>query len=201
MGSPASPVIANIYMRALEERALSTFELGKPKVWYRYLDDVFFITKKTLVPKLLQHLNNQQPSICFTEESEKEGKLPFLEVNISRTEDRHVHLSIYRKPTHSSRFLQYASNHTYTDSAKRSVAQALFNRVKHVTKEETKRQEEQRIEEELRMNNFPREVIVREKKMTRKRNQENERMGDRIDGDTSKARRARKQLPFRTSRA
>ena len=45
MGSPASPVIANIYMRALEERALSTFEL-KPKVWYRYVDDVFSITKK-----------------------------------------------------------------------------------------------------------------------------------------------------------
>ena len=160
MGSPASPVIANIYMRALEERALSTFEL-KPKVWYRYVDDVFSITKKTHVPKLLQHLNNQHPSIRFTEESEKEGKLPFLEVNISRTEDRHVHLSTYRKPTHSSRYLQYASNHT--DSAKRSVAQALFNRVKHVTKEEDKRQEEQLVEEELTMNNFPQEVIVREK--------------------------------------
>ena len=158
MGSPASPVIANIYMRALEERALSTFELGKPKVWYRYVDDVFSITKKTHIPKLLQHLNNQHPSIRFTEESEKEGKLPFLEVNISRTEDRHVHLSIYRKPTHSSRYLQYASNHK--DSAKRSVAQALFNRVKHVTKEEDKRQEEQRVEEELTMNNFPREVIM-----------------------------------------
>ena len=62
MGSPASPVIANMYMEALEERALSTFELGKPKVWYRYVDDVFSITKKkTHVPKL-QHLNNQHPS-------------------------------------------------------------------------------------------------------------------------------------------
>ena len=191
MGSPASPVIANIYMRALEERALSTFEL-KPKVWYRYVDDVFSITKKTHVPKLLQHLNNQHPSIRFTEESEKEGKLPFLEVNINRTEDRHVHLSIYRKPTHSSRYLQYASNHT--DSAKRSVAQALFNRVKHVTKEEDKRQEEQLVEEELTMNNFPQEVIVREKKMARKRNQENERMEGRTDGDTSEGKESKRTV-------
>ena len=151
----------------------------------RYVDDVFSITKKTHGPKLLQHLNNQHPSIRFTEESEKEGKLPYLEVIISRTEDRHVHLSIYyRKPTHSSRYLQYASNHT--DRAKRSVAQALFNRVRHVTKEEDKRQEEQLVEEELTMNNFPQEVIVREKKMSRKRNQENERMEGQTDGDTSK---------------
>ena len=37
-----------------------------------------------------------------------------------------------------------------------------------------KRQEEQLVEEELTMNNFPQEVIVREKKMARKRNEENE---------------------------
>ena len=52
MGSRTSPVIAD--MKALEERALSTFELGKPNLWNRYVDDVFSITKKTHVPKLLQ---------------------------------------------------------------------------------------------------------------------------------------------------
>ena len=121
----ASPVIANIYMRALEERALSTFEL-KPKVWYRYVDDVFSITKKTHVPKLLQHLNNQHPSIRFTEESEKGGKLPFLEVNISRTEDRHVHLRgawrDHRFPEPFSWFL----HETGLDSLKITSARFFF---------------------------------------------------------------------------
>ena len=46
MGSPASPVIANIYMRVFEEKALSTFPFAEPKVWYRYVDDVFAIVKK-----------------------------------------------------------------------------------------------------------------------------------------------------------
>ena len=46
MGSPASPVIANMYMKALEERALSTFELGKPKVWYRYVEHVHVTAHK-----------------------------------------------------------------------------------------------------------------------------------------------------------
>ena len=94
---------------------------------------------------------------------------------------------------HSSRYLQYASNHT--DSAKRSVAhQALFNRVKHVTKEEGKRQEEQLVEEELTISNFPQEVIVREKEMARKRNQENERMEGRTDGDTSKGKESKRTV-------
>ena len=33
MGSPASSVIANIYMRVFEEKTLSTFPFAKPKVW------------------------------------------------------------------------------------------------------------------------------------------------------------------------
>ena len=63
-----------------------------------------------------------------------------------------------------------------------------------MTKEEDKRQEEQVVEEELTMNNFPQEVIVREKKMARKRNQENERMEGRTDGDTSKGKESKRTV-------
>ena len=63
-----------------------------------------------------------------------------------------------------------------------------------MTKEEDKRQEEQLVEEELTMNNFPQEVIVREKKMARKRNQENERMEGRTDGDTSKGKESKRTV-------
>ena len=178
----------------MEERALSTFKLRKPKVWFWYVDDVFSITKNTHVPKLLQHLNNQHPSIRFTEELEKDGKLPFSEVYTSRAEDGHVHLSIYRKPTRTSRYLQYASNHT--DSGKRSVARALFNRVKHVTREDDKRQEE-RVKEELLMNNFPQEVIMREKKMARKRNWEKERMQGQKDRDTGTGKESKRTVTIR----
>ena len=115
MGSPASPVIANIYMKALEERALSTFELGKPKIWYRYVGNVFSITKGDTHSETTP--TPQQPiSINSFHRGVKERR------EICRTEDRHVHLSkpVLWKPTHSSRCLQYASN--YTDSSKRSVA-------------------------------------------------------------------------------
>ena len=44
------------------------------------------------------------------------------------------------------------------------------------------------------MNNFPQGVIVREKKMARKKNQENERMEGRPDGDTSKGKESKRTV-------
>ena len=42
MGSPISPVIANIFMEHFEKEALrKTFK--KPKVWFHYVDDTFMI--------------------------------------------------------------------------------------------------------------------------------------------------------------
>ena len=63
-----------------------------------------------------------------------------------------------------------------------------------MTKEEDKRQEEQLVEEELTISNFPQEVFVREKEMARKRNQENERMEGRTDGDTSKGKESKRTV-------
>ena len=42
MGSPLSPVIANLYLESLEERAIQSAIL-KPKMWVRYVDDTFVI--------------------------------------------------------------------------------------------------------------------------------------------------------------
>ena len=182
MGSPASPVIANIYMRVFEEKALSTFPFAKPKVWYRYVDDVFAIVKKIHVQNLLDHLNRQHPSIRFTVETEREGKLPYLDVRVNRVETGEGRLSIeiYRKPTHSSRYLQFSSHHS--DNAKSSVARALFERVSYVTGEEKRKRESGTIEEELKLNNYPHEMIIRERRKAIKKQR------DRAEGRTASER-------------
>ena len=58
MGSPVSPIIANIYMEFLEQKALCTAPINvKPRLWKRYVDDVFEIVKRGTVDQLTEHLN------------------------------------------------------------------------------------------------------------------------------------------------
>ena len=157
MGAPASPTIANVYMTKFEQDALQNFSGTKPKCWYRYVDDVFSIVKRACLKALLQHLNNQHPSIQFTLETEKEGALPFMDVTIHRQENR-LQTTVYRKPTHSGRYLNYDSHHP--PSAKRSVVQALFKRIDYITKDEEAKEEEiKRIRTDLTANGYKPEFI------------------------------------------
>ena len=80
MGSPCSPVVANIYMEYFKNLALGP-ELPIPvKDWKRYVDDVFSIIPKGNRNKMLQYLNSIDPHIKFTFEQPNEvGSIPFLD--------------------------------------------------------------------------------------------------------------------------
>ena len=77
MGSPYSPVVANIYMEYFKNLALGP-ELPVPvKEWKRYVDDVFSIIHKDNWDKMLQYLNSIDPHIKFTiEQPNEEGASP-----------------------------------------------------------------------------------------------------------------------------
>ena len=42
IGTKFAPAYANLFMFSLEEEMISRYEV-RPWVWYRYIDDVFFI--------------------------------------------------------------------------------------------------------------------------------------------------------------
>ena len=65
MGSPVSPVIANLYMEEIEVRAV-TNTANPPKEWDRYVDDVFSIMKKDAVSTFHDELNSIDIHISFT---------------------------------------------------------------------------------------------------------------------------------------
>ena len=58
MGSPLSPVIANLYMETFEQEAIH-FATDKPKFWVRYVDDTFVVWLHSLdkLETFRQHLN------------------------------------------------------------------------------------------------------------------------------------------------
>ena len=56
MGSCISPIVANIFMEHIEKAALTTFHTP-PKLWLRYVDDTFCVTKKEHMTEFHQHIN------------------------------------------------------------------------------------------------------------------------------------------------
>jgi hypothetical protein len=64
MGNPISPIIANIFMSRFEMDLASASLL--PRIWYRYVDDIFAVIKKTDVRNTLNMLNSQYIIIKFT---------------------------------------------------------------------------------------------------------------------------------------
>jgi len=127
MGSPISPVIANIFMEHFEKEAL-TKTPKKPEVWFRYVDDTFVIWRhgRAELCKFFIFLNNQHPNIHFTINIKENGKLTFLYVLVSKKADGTLGHQVYRKPTHTDRYL-HAESH-YHPSQKQSAINSLVHR-------------------------------------------------------------------------
>ena len=85
MGSPISPVLADLVMEEIKETAISTFR-HPPKWWFRYVDDSHSCLKKDEVDEFHKHLNSINPNIQFTLELENSNGqgLPFLDTITSR---------------------------------------------------------------------------------------------------------------------
>ena len=129
MGSPVSPIVANLYMEYLEQKALSTAP-HPPKFWHRYVDDTFVIHKEANKQGFLQHINSVDPAIRFTVEDNKEdGSIPFLDTIVKPEVDGSLSITVYRKPTHTDQYLQWDSHHHL--SAKFSVIQTLLPKGLH----------------------------------------------------------------------
>ena len=136
MGSPLSPIIANMVMEEIEQTALNVY-LNPPSLWVRYVDDVYAIMEKTKVELFHNYLNTKSTLIKFTKDLEKSGLLAFLDVSVQQMEDGSLATCLYRKPTHTNRYLQYSSYHPVNQKV--SVARTLFSRANRITSNNEKR--------------------------------------------------------------
>ncbi len=67
-----------------------------------------------------------KPSIHFTVEREFDGKLSFLDNEIVYHSDGSLTTKVYRKTTHTEKYLSFDSHHPLLH--KNDVAKTLFNR-------------------------------------------------------------------------
>ena len=143
MGSPVAPLVCNLYMEDLEQRAIRS-ALHPPEWWKRYVDDVHAKILKTYEDEFLEHLNSIDSDIKWT--AEKEAKLPTNQnaAELESTEVRSeralafldswsivndngtVKTRVYRKETHTDQYLNFKSNHPLEH--KRGVVKTLYHR-------------------------------------------------------------------------
>ena len=87
----------------------------KPLVWFRYVDDVFFIWThdKEHLETLLQELNSFKPDLKYNYES-NEKEISFLDLNVTLNEGK-ITTDLYNKSTDTDRhqYLHFKSSHPY----------------------------------------------------------------------------------------
>ena len=98
------PVLANIFMVHLEETMIPRLS-EKMSSWCRYVDDTFTFIKDGEIENVQQALNDFHPDINFTYETEANGSIAFLDVNISRKMDGTFETSVHRKKTDNSIYI------------------------------------------------------------------------------------------------
>ena len=163
MGSPVSAVIAELVMEEIEEKALASAPV-KPRWWRRYVDDSNACLKSESIRVFHSHLNSINPHIQFTIEmptTVAEGQtIAFLDTSTTVSASGQVEVGVYRKPTHTNKYLAFAS-HSPAQS-KRAVVKTLMDRAKYLpSTSERKQSEKQQVIGDLKVNGYPQSFIDR----------------------------------------
>lgn len=167
MGNPLSGFMSELFLTNMEE------ELEKegimPRLWIRYVDDVFAIIDREEVEPTLWELNQRHKDIKFTLETEEEGKIPFLDLLVKRSSGK-LFFEVYRKATHTQRFIPRDSNHAMQH--KMAAFNCMIHRLVNMPMLRTDfLKEREHIKDTAKKNGFEEEIIDNriKKIQTRKR--------------------------------
>ncbi|XP_067636855.1 uncharacterized protein [Eurosta solidaginis] len=155
MGSPASPVIADIIMEELLNNTIEKL-VHKPRIMTKYVDDLFAIVKHDEIQNTLNALNTFHKNIKFTIEMEEEGKLSYLDSMVIKR-DNQLKLIWYKKPTASGRLINFYSKHP--KSMIMNTAMSCIRRMLQISDDVYHQEIRQEIFSLLKLNDFPENII------------------------------------------
>ena len=151
-------------------------------------------------------MNKQHLNVVFTMEEESEGRIPFLDVMVNRTMNgTRAQTSIFRKPTHTDRYINYNSNHPR--SILRATLCNMRDRANNICSCETKKDELTHLVEVFSSNDYPRsfvEQVVKRTPQNRMRKEEKDQEKPKmlylpyIEGVSKRIARGCKVLGIRT---
>jgi hypothetical protein len=160
MGNPLAPILADLFMIKMEQK-LKRFTKNKPKLWIRYVDDVFclFNIDKKNIDNFLQRINKWHKNLKFTIEYEENKSLSFLDVLVTR-DSNSLTTTVYRKPTHTDLYLLWDSNQCR--KYKIGLIKTLTIRIQRICSNTSLAKEEtDRLTQTLINNGYPYHIIRR----------------------------------------
>ena len=133
IGTKFAPPYACIFMDQVESKFLQTQKF-QPLVWFRYIDDIFFIWAhgENSLKDFMMEFNNFNPSIKFTYEF-SEASINFLDLNV-KFSNGELQTSLYEKPRDRHQYLHFQSSHS--KHTKRSIAYSQTPRVSRACSQE-----------------------------------------------------------------
>ena len=139
MGTPMAVNYANLFMANLESSMLDSYEREhgtKPKLWFRYIDDIFFIYEGSL--ESLNHFINycnefsarsKMKSVIKFTTTYSESSVTFLDTKVT-LENGHLLTTLHCKPTDSHDYLHRSSYHP--SHIINSVPKSQFIRIRRI---------------------------------------------------------------------
>ena len=139
MGTPMAPNYANLFMAEYETNLIEEYHSKtgiKPLVWFRYIDDIFFIwtdgpEELAEFIKFAQDFSNKKKmksSIRF-EVNQSNDSVNFLDVEV-RFDGTAISTSLYTKPTDAHMYLNTTSNHPR--HVIRNIPKGQFIRIRRI---------------------------------------------------------------------
>ena len=110
MGSPLGPTMSNVFLSFYEIRLLEQWTKEFKPVFYRkYINNIFVLFKSIEhFSKFRNFFNTCHPNMSFSFEQEKNEKLSFLDIEVSREKGKFL-TTVYRKPTFSGVYINFES--------------------------------------------------------------------------------------------
>jgi len=124
MGSPLSPIIADLVMEYIEEKSLEGLET-EVAFYHRYVDDIIMAVPHHSIHKIVKVFNAQHPRLKFTLEIGG-NRINFLDITITKN-GNNLEYDWFHKPTFSGRFLSFMSSHP--SSQKRGIITNMVDKV------------------------------------------------------------------------
>lgn len=152
MGNPLSTIIADIVTQRLLNTILAKL-MYVPKVFVKYVDDIFAIIPKNAISETQNLLNSFHSRLKFTVEVENDSMIPYLDVKIIRNPDGTISTDWYQKCISSNRILNYYSQHPH--SQKLNTASNFVSRVLSLSSEKFHKKNKLLITTILTENNYP----------------------------------------------